>query len=599
MGASLAQLLPVMLERAGILIIVAFLLSRLKSFRRIIDHEHVMKEKIILITIFGVFEIISNYTGIEIHHRSISEEWHIGGLSGSSAIANTRIMGVAIGGLLGGPVVGLGAGLIAGLHRLSFGGYTSIACGISTILAGIITGLLGKRFNIREKNAHLKAVIIGILMECVQMGIILLIAKPFGSALELVKIIAFPMITVNGFGTFIFMLIIQTILLEEDRTRTLQTHRALYIAQLTLPYFRQGLNKESCERVAEIILKHTGADAVSITDRNQVLSHVGLASDHHIPLKSMATKLTQKVLEWGKIQKATTKEEIQCYREDCPLNSAIVLPLKANNHVIGTLKLYFKSSNGLSAVDEELVEGLGKLFSSQLEFAEAEQQRKLLKDAEIKALQAQVHPHFLFNAINTISCLIRTDADQARKLLLQLSKFFRSNLQGARQMLIPLEKELEHVHAYLSLEQARFPNKYTVSMEIDESMKDVLIPPFTLQPLVENAVHHGFKHLEKGKKGVISIHACQENGKINITTIDNGVGMTEDQRRNLGTKAVHSKEGTGTALWNIKKRIDEIYGQVADFKIESEPASGTKITISLPLDEQKWGEEYAEGFYRG
>lgn len=75
--------------------------------------------------------------------------------------------------------------------------------------------------------------------------------------------------------------------------------------------------------------------------------------------------------------------------------------------------------------------------------------------------------------------------------------------------------------------------------------------------------------------------------------------MTEDQRRNLGTKAVHSKEGTGTALWNIKKRIDEIYGQVADFKIESEPASGTKITISLPLDEQKWGEEYAEGFYRG
>jgi len=436
-------------------------------------------------------------------------------------------------------------------------------------------------------------------MECVQMGIILLIAKPFDSALELVNIIAFPMIAVNGFGTFIFMLIIQTILLEEDKTRTLQTHRALYIAQLTLPYFRQGLNKESCEQVAEIILKHTGADAVSITNRNQVLSHVGLASDHHIPLKSMATKLTKKVLEQGEIQKATTKEEIQCYRNDCPLSSAIVLPLKAHNHVVGTLKLYFKNTNGLSMVDEELVEGLGKLFSSQLEFAEAEQQRKLLKDAEIKALQAQVHPHFLFNAINTISYLIRIDADQARKLLLQLSKFFRSNLQGARQMLIPLEKEIEHVHAYLSLEQARFPNKYSVTVDIDETIKNVLIPPFTLQPLVENAVHHAFQHLEKGEKGVISLHAYKENNKIIITTIDNGIGMTEDQRKNLGAQTVQSKEGTGTALWNIKKRIDEIYGQVAGFNIESEPSVGTKITISLPVHNQRWGEEYANGLHSG
>ncbi|MBS4174630.1 sensor histidine kinase [Bacillus sp. FJAT-49736] len=593
----MAQLLPVMLERAGILIIVAFLLSRLKSFRKIINHEYVMKEKLILITVFGVFGIISNYTGIEIYHHSISEEWHIGGLSGESAIANTRIMGVAIAGLLGGPVVGLGAGLIAGVHRLTFGGYTGIACGISTILAGIITGILGKRFNIRKKNSHLKAVVIGVLMECVQMGIILLIARPFDSAMELVKIIAFPMITINGFGTLIFMLIIQTILLEEDRTKTLQTHKALYIAQLTLPFFRKGLNVESCERVAEIILKHTGADAVSITDQYQVLSHVGLASDHHIPLKSMSTRLTQKVLELGVIQKATTKEEIQCFREDCPLHSAIVLPLIAHSQVVGTLKLYFKNSNGLSRVDEELVEGLGMLFSTQLEFAEAEQQRKLLKDAEIKALQAQVHPHFLFNAINTISCLIRTDADKARKLLLQLSTFFRSNLQGARQMQIPLEKELEHVQAYLTLEQARFPDKYSVTIDIAESIKNTMIPPFTLQPLVENAVHHAFK--QRKKKGIISIQAFEENGKINITTIDNGIGMTEDQQKKLGNQTVHSKEGTGTALWNIKKRINEIYGQDGDFTIESEPSSGTKITIILPVDQQKWGEKYAQGLYSG
>ena len=101
----------------------------------------------------------------------------------------------------------------------------------------------------------------------------------------------------------------------------------------------------------------------------------------------------------------------------------------------------------------------------------AERQTKLLKDAEIKALQAQIHPHFLFNSINTISALCRTDVEKARKLLLELSLFFRSNLHGARQMLIPLEKEIEHIRAYLSLEQARFPDKYQLALKMEPGLE--------------------------------------------------------------------------------------------------------------------------------
>lgn len=95
-----------------------------------------------------------------------------------------------------------------------------------------------------------------------------------------------------------------------------------------------------------------------------------------------------------------------------PLHAAIVLPLTSNGNTIGTLKMYFKSPAGLSQVEEELAEGLAMLFSTQLELGEAELQSKLLKDAEIKALQAQVNPHFLFNAINTISALCRTDVEK-------------------------------------------------------------------------------------------------------------------------------------------------------------------------------------------
>ncbi|MCQ6281506.1 sensor histidine kinase [Bacillus sp. EB600] len=572
-------LVPLMLERVGILIIVAFLLSRMKTFRRVIHDEHGLREKVFMIAIFGVFGIISNYTGVEISHGSIrSQDW-LTEIDKDNAIANTRIMGVAIGGLLGGPVVGIGAGLIAGLHRLSLGGFTAGACAFSTILAGIVTGFMGKHFKIQVEKTPWKAVVIGILMECVQMGIILVAAKPYDEALHLVDLISVPMIAINGFGTFIFLMIIQEILLEEERTRALQTHKALYIAQQTLPFFRQGLKVDSCKKAAEVILKWTNADAISITDQQQVLAHAGAGSDHHLPLSKMATKLTKKVLEQGRIITAKSPQEIQCWKENCPLHAAIVLPLHVHQKTVGTLKLYFKNISKLDQVEQELAEGLGKLFSDQLEMAEIEMQRRLLKDAEIKALQAQIHPHFLFNAINTISSMIRTDADQARGLLINLSTFFRSNLQGARQMLIPLEKELEHVEAYLSLEQARFPDRYKVEMEIAPSLEHVLIPPFTLQPLVENAIRYAF---QKTKTGTVKISAFEENGRMVLLTEDNGQGISPERLQTLGKQTVESAEGTGTALWNIRTRIEEIYGPEALFQIESNAERGTKVCIKLP-----------------
>lgn len=567
---------------------VAFLLSRLRSFRQIVHQEHNRKEKMLLILIFGAFGVISNYTGIEINNGSIVSQTWQADVDYDAAIANTRIMGVAIGGLLGGPIVGLGVGLIAGLHRLTLGGFTAEACAISTILAGLITGWLGRRFGIIGRNrSPWGAVAVGILMEIIQMGVILLIARPFEAASHLVEVIAIPMITINGLGTLIFIMIIQSILMEEERTRALQTHNALQIAQQTLPFFRQGLNFHSCGEAAKIILKATKADAISITDKEQVLAHAGAASDHHQPGQNMATLLTKKVIENGKILIARSTEEIQCYRENCPLQAAIVVPLQVRDETVGSLKLYFEDQDKLDQVEQELAEGLSKLFSTQLELAEAEWQQKLLKDAEVKALQAQVHPHFLFNAINTISSLVRTDAPKARKLLIQLGVFFRSNLQGARHLLIPLEKEIEHVEAYLSLEQARFPGKYEVEFDIEPQLNHVLIPPFTLQPLVENAIRHAFS---SKKQGNVKVTAYMDQDKMMLTTEDNGKGIPADLIQSLGKESVQSAEGTGTALWNIRKRIQEIYGLEDSFLIESEQDAGTKVTMTLPLTQNKWSE---------
>ena len=241
------------------------------------------------------------------------------------------------------------------------------------------------------------------------MIMILLIVE---DGMSIVKTIAIPMILVNSFGSFILLSMIQAILRQEENAKALQTHKVLRIADKTLPYFRQGLTEESCKHVAQIIHRFTGTDAVSLTDTEKILAHVGLASDHHIPSHSLITGLSKEVLHTGQIMKAKSREVINCQHEGCPLQAAIVIPLTSHGNTIGTLKLYFKNPNQLSRVEEELAEGLAKIFSTQLELGEAELQSKLLQDAEIKALQAQINPHFLFNAINTVSALCRTDVEK-------------------------------------------------------------------------------------------------------------------------------------------------------------------------------------------
>lgn len=138
------------------------------------------------------------------------------------------------------------------------------------------------------------AALVGIGMESLQMIIILLMAKPFSDAWELVSMIGIPMILINGTGSFIFLSIIQAIIRKEEQARALETHRVLTIADQTLPFFRQGLNENSCKSVAAIIHKLTGTDAVSLTDKEKILAHVGAGMDHHIPSKSLITGLSKR-----------------------------------------------------------------------------------------------------------------------------------------------------------------------------------------------------------------------------------------------------------------------------------------------------------------
>jgi PAS domain S-box-containing protein len=211
---------------------------------------------------------------------------------------------------------------------------------------------------------------------------------------------------------------------------------------------------------------------------------------------------------------------------------------------------------------------------------ESERQKKLRADAEMKMLQAQINPHFLFNAITSIMHYIRTDPDTASELLVKLGEFFRKNIkpQGAS---VPLSKELEHCEDYLSLERARFEDRLRVVYDVDPATLDCPVPPLILQPLVENALRHGIMPREEGGEIVIGAHP--ENGAVRIFVKDDGVGMDEAfAAALLSEEGRPDAGGAGMALRNVHARLAAIHGQNHGLSIESAPGMGATISFTIP-----------------
>jgi two-component system, LytTR family, sensor histidine kinase LytS len=560
------DLLINLLQRLGLFALVFLLVMRFDVIKRLLTGKASRYERLSLALLFGLFGIAGTFFGVPTQ----------------SAIANSRVVGVALGGILGGPLVGVAAGVIAGGHRFLIdpGGFTALACCVATVLEGLVGGLLYRRIK-RRPFDPIAALFTGIVVETLQMAIILLMAKPFPAALNLVRIIGFPMIIVNSIGLALFVELVATVYRDKERFAAFQAQTALNIALRTLPYLRGGLNSTSATASARIILETTDLDAVAVTDLSQILAHVGAEDDHHRGGTPILTASTKAALDSGGIITPLSKDEIGCAHEGCRLGSAIIVPLKKRDRTIGALKLYRLKKNGITPLDLELANGLGHLFSNQLEISELEEQRKLVKDAEIKALQAQINPHFLFNSINTIISYTRTNAETASQLLVKLADFFRSNLNPAGET-VPLRTELEHCKTYVDLEAARFEERMKVTFAVDDDLLDCRLPPLALQPLVENALKHGILPREEG--GEVIITARRERQDVRIEVKDNGVGMAPARLSSLfadGSTRPHS-QGAGIALKNVNARLVGLYGSDYALQVKSVLGEGTSVLLTVP-----------------
>lgn len=575
------ELLITMLERLGIIVTIAFILTRFRFFRGLIYHDSLnRRQQYLAIVFFGFFGIIGTYSGMSFSTDSLQFDPWTADLASDEAIANSRVIGIVIAGMLGGYKVGIGAGLIAGLHRFTLGGFTALACGLAAIVAGIIAG----RFQKKKNNVNLRtAFLVGAIAETVQMLIILLIAKPYEQAQTLVEIIGVPMIIANGLGSALFLMVIKNVVSEEEKTGAMLAQKTLRIADQTLAYLRKGINPESARSVCDILHKEVQTSAVAITNQSEILAHVGLGDDHHRSTSPIQTQITRDVLKSGKLVVAND-ETIHCRDQSCPLGAAVIAPLKLRDETIGTLKFYFKSEKEITNVVIELISGLSNLLSNQLEIAEAEKAYQLAKEAEVKALQAQISPHFLFNTMNVITSLIRIDPAKARKLLVSLSHFLRQNLTATTVSMTTLEQELAHVKAYLSIEEARFVEKLKVTYDIQDEALPVNIPPLTLQPIVENAVKHGIKNMDHDCQIHIEIHKADKS--TIVTVRDNGQGMSKERSNQLGKQIIDSETGSGIALFNVNRRLTMNFGEDASLRIDSEPERGTEISFTIPQAEE-------------
>ncbi|EAX46542.1 signal transduction histidine kinase, LytS [Thermosinus carboxydivorans Nor1] len=551
----------VLSQRIAIIAVVAYIFSQTNAFRLMFTENTTPREKCILILFFSTVSIAGTYFGIPIE----------------GAIANVRDTGSIVAGLLGGPLVGTATGLISGLHRISLGGFTAVPCGLATIIGGIFAGYVHSKT--RPKTTEwITGVLIGVAVILFSMALILLFSKPAAAARSLVMQVTVPMCLANALGIAVFMIIIHNAREHQTKIGALQTNKALRIANAALPYFRQGLSDLSAEKVAATILNMTSAAAVAITNREKVLAHVGLGSDHHTNGRPLLTAATKSCLESGQVTVAQRSSEIGCIHPNCPLKSAVVVPLYCRDEIVGTLKMYYALEEAMTALDLEFAQGLGQILSTQLELANLQQKAELAAKAELKALRAQINPHFLFNALNTIVSLCRTNPEQARNLLIELSDFFRRSLKSARDF-VTLREELEHVDSYLALEKARFGRRLTVVKDIDAAALNILLPAFTLQPLVENGVKHGLLAKEEG--GTIRISAHCQGSDVHITISDDGQGIPSSIQEHI--LVCGFGKGNGIGLSNVNERLKTIYGPQYALKINSREGKGTTVKLHVPI----------------
>lgn len=334
------------------------------------------------------------------------------------------------------------------------------------------------------------------------------------------------------------------------------TFQTLHTVSLAAPHLANGLEAEGASRASRHLRDLLGCRGLAVTDTTAVLAADGALPDTDVlalAAQTIAASRTQVVhgRDWD----------------------AVCAPVVVQDRTMGTVIAFAaKADSGLVRAGSEVAAWV----AAHVGLAELDESRARLAEAEVKALRAQISPHFIYNSLGAIASFINTDPERARELVVEFADFTRYTFRRHGEF-TTLAEELQAIDRYLLLEKARFGDRIRVGLEIAPEVLGTVIPFLSLQPLVENAVRHGLEGRPDG--GLITITAADDGEHAVITIEDDGVGMDPERLRGLlGVRP----DGEHVGLRNVDVRLRQLYGPEHGLVVDTAPGAGTLITVRLP-----------------
>jgi len=390
-------------------------------------------------------------------------------------------------------------------------------------------------------------------------------------------VLASPLVLVLAAVIVALVVVIIVLLVRRARRHTFAspleraTFSTLHTVALAAPALRDGLNPNSANYALPYLRTLLDTSALTMTDaRGEVLAWDGEADQH----KPDVVALADQVITTGR-QQVLSHGSIACHYPNCDIRGIVAVPLESDGTIIGTLAALTNATAGpvlLRATAE-----VARYVSSQLELAELDESRARLNRAEVRALRAQISPHFVYNALTTIASFIRTDPVRARDLLIEFADFTRYSFRSAGEY-TTLSDELTNIERYIALEKARFGNRLNIKLQIAPEVLNVVLPFLALQPLVENAVRHGLASKPNG--GTITITAENAGAECVIIVEDDGVGM-DPARLTEDLDDAHLS-GAHVGLGNVDDRMRSAFGDDFGLVVDTAVGAGMKITLRVP-----------------
>lgn len=345
-------------------------------------------------------------------------------------------------------------------------------------------------------------------------------------------------------------------------------YRALHEASLAAPHLREGLGSPGVGRAARHLRTLLGSAAVVLVEGDRIVAADGDAEG----MDATALRLADRVRE-------TARPQVSMRLDEHGGLGAAAAPLTVDGEVIGVLVAF---ANPMRAALVRAAGEVGDWCAAQVGLGELEASRTALAEAELRALRAQISPHFIYNALTAIASFIHTDPPRARELVLEFADFTRYSFRRQGEF-TTLAEELRSIHSYLELERARFGERLAVVLTISPETLSTTIPFLSVQPLVENAVRHGLEPGEGG--GTIRIASRDEITHTEITVEDDGGGMDPIELAALLNGTADAGADTTRmhiGLRNVDTRLRQLYGPDGRLVVETNTGAGTLVRMRVP-----------------